>query len=114
LKVPISHEPAIAVGQVGLPLSQRFKGCDETPLVVANATVDEPEAALFALPVVGADILEAHGGGLPLVVGAHYQGGVVAIGFDGLQKRQELFPGCGLLEAQLVKDVLVVEEAVYH
>ncbi len=55
--------------------------------------VDQFLAAFLALPVVGSDVLEAHGGGLPLVVGAENQRNILAVFLDRFENGQEFFLG---------------------
>ena len=71
-----------AVAQIGRPLGERREGVDLVRVGELAGAVDQRLAAFLALPVVRADVLEAHGGGFPLVVGAHGERNVGAVGLD--------------------------------
>ena len=64
------------------------------------------------MPVVRADVLEAHGGGLPLIGRAHVDGRIAPVGLDLVDDLVELRHGLGRGQAQLLEDLLVVDEAM--
>ena len=66
----------------------------------------------LALPVVRADVLEAHGGGLPLVGGAHVDRRIGPVLLQFVEDVMELGHRLRRRGADLLEGVLVVHEAV--
>ncbi|MND78704.1 hypothetical protein D3C80_704210 [compost metagenome] len=100
------------VAEIGLPLGERLVGLDPVSIGQLLGAGDQRLAAFLALPVVRTDIVIAHGGGFPLVLGAHRQRDVVAIRLDLVEQCEELVLGLRHFGLQLLERLLVVDEAV--
>ena len=112
LRVGVFHRLE-TFGQERRPLGQLGPGVNIRLVGVLAAAIEQRLAAFFALPVVGADVLEAHRGGFPQVGGTHGHRDVGAFVLQGLQRSEELFFGRGrLFDAGVFEGFLVIEETV--
>ena len=101
-----------ASGQVVLPLRQTLPHLHILRVGELLCPLDQAQTTCLALPVVRPDVLEAHRRRFPLVVRAHHQRGVRAVGLDLVEQGEELRLCLRLLQPQLLEGVGVVEEAV--
>ena len=77
-------------------------------------TIDQRQAAIFPMPVVGADILVAKLGDHPAVVGRQRQRQVAAILLHLLQHGKEVSTGSGRRQPQGVEDVDIEVKTLDH
>src|SRR6266540_6668379 len=103
----------VALRQVRSPISEILPCLDIGFVRKLGGALDQGLAAFLTFPVIGTNVLEAHGRGFPLVCGTHYKRSLALI-LEGLQYIHELLTSGGFLQAVLIKDIFVVEEAVDH
>ncbi|MNQ80387.1 hypothetical protein D3C85_953630 [compost metagenome] len=102
------------VAYVGPPARQLTKRRHIRGIGHSRLTVDQRQAAIFPMPVVGADILVAKLGDHPAVVGRQRQRQIAAILLHLLQHGEEVSTGSRRCQPKGVEDIDIEVETLDH